>query len=117
MSDNELNRKAAELVMGYTLIHGKWYDTNSGKHNTMFDVAHNWSPSTNAQHDYEVLCKVREMGFEPMCGIRDALVSQWQGRISEEEKTMTYDWYTPLVLNYQPGDYARAALQVLEATP
>ncbi len=118
LTDEQLNAAVAEKVMGCrdekfpsTQRHGlinvmHWipgWRWPSGK----LDRKDNWSPATNASHDYEVLVYVREHGTAyEKTSMHFALYDMWKARAFGGRG---------FVMAYLSGDYARAALSAQEA--
>ncbi len=116
LTDEELDRRVATDVMEWETCNdpkcggcdapvcnlgmGLWKVLNP-------DTGEFFCPSTNASHDYEVLCYVRETWSK---------LEQWSfatallGNLSRVKNEAC-----PVCVNYRPGDYAKAAGAALEA--
>jgi len=100
MNNREIDVLVAEKVFGWRDIN--WYENERGRHpqskNMLIDRY-----TTNASDDYKVLCKVRETwNNEQQADFGSALETIWQERNA-----------CHFGLDYQPGDYSRAALAAL----
>ena len=91
---SDIDRQVAKKVMGQSDL---WMDF------------HDWSPTTNASHDYEVLVKVREdWGIEKRQAFSESL--EYTFIYSPLRRELECGYF----VMYQIGDYSRAALKVLE---
>jgi len=109
VENDKLDRAVTIKVMGR--ICTSQLDMETGKDHLVF------TPSTNAQHDYEVLCKVREewtyrKQYE-FCLVCDDRNRPRESEANKVAESCLYDGRHALLF-YEPGDYALAALQVIE---
>ena len=117
MTNEERNRAVAEEVMGWEQ---RDFVSDSTKHFFQSDPndwiiygGRRWSPSTSPTDDYAVLVHVRENWDE--CKARlffRELERIWQIRWCDmPQDELKAGWVSFLL--YQPGDYARAALETV----
>lgn len=114
----EQDARVAELVMGWRLVNGRagamW------KSPTMSVASHGQEPpryTTDPACDYQVLEHVREKWSQSqVCAVRDELALAWSRRASEQDKraTSVSDFAVHGCTQYEPGDFALAALAVIE---
>lgn len=101
-----IDREIAEKVMGWprrSNDYAEWWLTSSGGR---FDE--DWNPSTNIQHDYEVLKHVRENWDKDMDEkFASHLFNNCNKRVPA--RGVGYNVF----LYYEPGDYSKAALAAI----
>ena len=104
------DKQIAEKVMGWDIqpVTG-FYRTNPSDSHYNRVVVKDFNPTTDANHDYRVLKHIRE-NWPP--SERYEFVQMLQQIVSENKGRALHHLF--VFLYYEPGDYSRAALKVLD---